>query len=125
MTDQIDALNGQGDAEANPQGEPNNHQSMESLLESESLSVDLPQVGEIRKGMIASIGVSQILVSIGAKSEGVIAGRELEQLSEEERTALKVGHRPGKHFQRRINYRRLCIRPRGSRKPARNTLPSS
>ena len=91
MTDQIDALNGQGDAEANPQGEPNNHQSMESLLESESLSVDLPQVGEIRKGMIASIGVNQILVSIGAKSEGVIAGREIEQLSEEERAALKVG----------------------------------
>ena len=91
MTDQIDALNGQGDAEANPQGEPNNHQSMESLLESESLSVDLPQVGEIRKGMIASIGVNQILVSIGAKSEGVIAGREIEQLSEEERAALRVG----------------------------------
>jgi small subunit ribosomal protein S1 len=91
VTDQFDALQGQGDAEANPQGEANNHQSMESLLESEALSVDLPQVGEIRKGMIASIGPSQILVSIGAKSEGVIAGRELEQLSEEERAALKVG----------------------------------
>jgi small subunit ribosomal protein S1 len=64
---------------------------MESLLESEALSVDLPQVGEIRKGMIASIGPNQILVSIGAKSEGVIAGRELEQLSEDERLALKVG----------------------------------
>jgi small subunit ribosomal protein S1 len=91
VTDQFDALNGQGDAEANPQGEANNHQSMESLLESEALSVDLPQVGEIRKGMIASIGPNQILVSIGAKSEGVIAGRELEQLSEEEREVLKVG----------------------------------
>jgi small subunit ribosomal protein S1 len=41
--------------------------------------------------MIASIGPNQILVSIGAKSEGVIAGRELEQLSEEEREVLKVG----------------------------------
>ena len=89
--DQFDALNGQGDAEANPQGEPNNSQSMESLLESESLNVDLPQVGEIRKGMIASIGTNQILVSIGAKSEGVISSRELEQLTEEERTALQVG----------------------------------
>ena len=89
--DQIDALNGQGAAEANPQGEPTNHQSMESLLESEALNVDLPQVGEIRKGMIASIGVNQILVSIGAKSEGVIAGRELEQLTDDERAALHVG----------------------------------
>ncbi len=53
--------------------------------------MDLPQVGEIRKGTIASIGSNQILVSIGAKSEGVIAGRELEQLTEEERSALKVG----------------------------------
>ena len=77
---------------ANAQGDqPNNNQTMESLLESESLSVELPQTGEIRKGMIASIGQSQILVSIGAKSEGVINARELEGLSEEEREALKVG----------------------------------
>jgi small subunit ribosomal protein S1 len=64
---------------------------MESLLESESLSVELPQVGEIRKGVIASIGASQILISVGAKSEGVVAGRELEQLTAEERAELKVG----------------------------------
>src|SRR5512143_2123359 len=82
-----------GDAEANPQGEANNSQSMQSLLESEALSVDQPQVGEIREGEIASVGPSQILVSIGAKSEGVIAGRELEQLSDEERAALQVGQK--------------------------------
>ncbi len=76
---------------ANAQGDQPNNQTMESLLESESLSVELPQTGEIRKGMIASIGQSQILVSIGAKSEGVINSRELEQLSAEEREALKVG----------------------------------
>jgi small subunit ribosomal protein S1 len=64
---------------------------MESLLETESLSVELPQVGEIRKGVIASIGANQILVSVGAKSEGIISGRELEQLSAEERAALQVG----------------------------------
>jgi small subunit ribosomal protein S1 len=76
---------------ANAQGDQPNNQTMESLLESESLSVELPQTGEIRKGMIASIGQSQILVSIGAKSEGVINARELEQLTSEEREALKVG----------------------------------
>jgi small subunit ribosomal protein S1 len=86
--DQNEALNGA----ASTQGDqPNNHQTMESLLESESLSVELPQAGEIRKGMIASIGPNQILISIGAKSEGVVAGRELEQLTEEERAELKVG----------------------------------
>ncbi len=85
--DQNEALSG-----ANAQGDQtNNHQTMESLLETETLSIELPQVGEIRKGMIASIGQNQILVSIGAKSEGVIASRELEQLSPEERDALKVG----------------------------------
>jgi len=92
--DQNDALTGKGAASENPQGDqPNNsnNQTMESLLETESLGVDLPQAGEIRKGTIASISSAQILVSIGAKSEGVISGRELEQLSAEERDALQVG----------------------------------
>lgn len=87
--DQNEAQTGQG--AVNPQGDQPHNQTMESLLESESLSVELPQVGEIRKGMIASIGPSQILISVGAKSEGVVAGRELEQLTAEERAALKVG----------------------------------
>ncbi|HCR70797.1 MAG TPA: 30S ribosomal protein S1 [Anaerolineae bacterium] len=64
---------------------------MEALLASESLNIDLPQAGEIRKGTIASISQNQILISIGAKSEGVVAGRELEQLTQEERDALQVG----------------------------------
>ena len=87
--DQNEALSGQG--AVNAQGEHPNNQTMESLLESESMSVELPQVGEIRKGVIASIGTNQILVSVGTKSEGVIAGRELEQLTAEERAALQVG----------------------------------
>jgi small subunit ribosomal protein S1 len=92
VIDQNNALTGQGAADANPQGDQTNYnQTMESLLQTESLGVDLPQAGEIRKGVIASIGTSQVLVSIGAKSEGVISGRELEQLTEEERAALQVG----------------------------------
>ena len=69
----------------------NNHQSMESLLNEQELNVDLPQAGEIRTGMIASVSHNQILVSIGAKSEGVISGKELEQMSDSEREELKVG----------------------------------
>jgi small subunit ribosomal protein S1 len=83
--DEHEALSGQ------ESGEQPNNQTMESLLESETLSVELPQVGEIRKGMIASISQSQILISVGAKSEGVVAGRELEQLTAEEKAELKVG----------------------------------
>lgn len=78
------ATNAQGDQAIN-------NQSMEALLATESLSIDLPQAGEIRKGVIASIAPNQILISIGAKSEGVVAGRELEQLTQEERDGLKVG----------------------------------
>ncbi len=85
--DQNEVLSGA----ANAQGDQPNNQTMESLLESESLSVELPQAGEIRKGTVASISPTQILVSIGAKSEGVVSGRELEELSAEERDALKVG----------------------------------
>jgi len=88
----IDALPGQGGEQENLQGEPvNNTQSMESLLESDAFSVELPQAGEIRQGTVASIGPTQILVSIGAKSEGVISGRELEIIPAEEREALQVG----------------------------------
>jgi len=93
VTDQNQALPAQG-SEAHQQGEQstnNNNQTMESLLQEQDLNVDLPQSGEIRTGVIASISPSQILVSIGAKSEGVVAGRELEQLTAEEREALKVG----------------------------------
>jgi small subunit ribosomal protein S1 len=64
---------------------------MESLLKEQDLNVDLPQSGEIRTGVIASVSPSQILISIGAKSEGVVSGRELDQLSAAEREALEVG----------------------------------
>lgn len=87
MNNENEALSGS----TNTQGDQANNQSMDALLANEKLHIDLPQVGEIRKGIIASISPNQILISIGAKSEGVVAGRELEQLTQEERDALKVG----------------------------------
>jgi len=91
--DQNDALSGQGGEQENPQGEPvtQNNQSMEALLENEAFTVELPQAGEIRQGTIASIGTGQILVSVGAKSEGIISGRELEVIDSEDRDAFEVG----------------------------------
>jgi small subunit ribosomal protein S1 len=65
--------------------------SMADLLEMEDLNLDMPTQGEVRTGTIASISSNEILVSIGAKSEGLIPSRELEQLTDEERAELEVG----------------------------------
>ncbi len=85
-------MNGE-QAEATPKEEAskNTGLSMEDLLEQGDLNLDLPQSGEVRTGMIASISDNEILVSIGAKSEGLIPSRELESMSAEERAKLKVG----------------------------------
>lgn len=69
----------------------NNNTNMETLLDQEGMFLDFPQPGEIRTGVVASISQSQILVSVGAKSEGVITGRELEAIPAEERAALQLG----------------------------------
>lgn len=66
-------------------------ETMETLLAQEGLGLDLPKAGDIRTGSIASVSNSEILVSVGAKSEGVITGRELDHMSKEERAALEVG----------------------------------
>jgi small subunit ribosomal protein S1 len=87
-----DSQPGQGDLSAETTSEGNNNQqNMESLLNQQGLALDFPQPGEIRSGVIASISANQILVSVGAKSEGVITGRELESIEPEERAALAVG----------------------------------
>lgn len=65
--------------------------SMESLLEEQGLSLDFPNQGEIRQGVIATIRDSEILVSVGTKSEGVISGRELEQIPADVRSTFKIG----------------------------------
>jgi len=91
--DQNENLSGQGGEQENLQGEPvnQNNQSMEALLKNDAFSVELPQAGEIREGTIASISQGQILVSIGAKSEGIISGRELEVIDAEERDTFTIG----------------------------------
>ncbi len=68
---------------------PNVH-PMQSLLDSDK-SMNMPQRGEIREGVIARITPTEILVDVGAKSEGIITGRELDTLDEGTRTGLAVG----------------------------------
>lgn len=64
---------------------------MDALLDSVDFDLDTPRRGEIRTGTIARVTDSDILVDIGAKSEGVIPTRELEQLSDERRQELVEG----------------------------------
>ena len=93
--EQKNAQIGQGDLpESNPQVDNSNSGTinMETLLEQEGLALDFPQAGEIRTGVIASIGSNQILVSVGAKSEGIISGRELEQIASADREAFVLGN---------------------------------
>jgi small subunit ribosomal protein S1 len=64
---------------------------MDALLEEDAYELETPRRGEIRTGTIARISDNDVLVDVGAKSEGVIPNRELEQMSEEERAKLDVG----------------------------------
>ncbi len=76
----------------NPDERPaTNTGEMESLLEEEGLNLDFPKQGEIRTGFIASIGDNEILVSVGTKSEGVISGKEKEQIPAETLASFHIG----------------------------------
>ncbi len=77
-----------GDAEG--QDEVELH-PMAALLESEDYELNTPRRGEIRVGTIVRATEADVLVDIGAKSEGVISTRELEQLPEDQRATLDVG----------------------------------
>lgn len=85
----------QNDAQLEPGGKPENENNenhdMASLLAQEGPGIEFPNQGEIRTGTIASITQGQILVSIGTKSEGIIAGREYEAIPDAELAKLEVG----------------------------------
>jgi small subunit ribosomal protein S1 len=74
-----------------PENNQNENNDMATLLGEEGLTIDSPIKGEIRQGQIASIRPGQILVSVGTKSEGVISGREFEQIPQAELAALQIG----------------------------------
>ncbi len=71
----------------------NNDTNMATLLAREGLDIDFPRQGEIREGIIASISPGQIFVSIGAKSEGMISGKEYDMIPQNELAALQVGQK--------------------------------
>ncbi len=57
-----------------------------------SEELDLPTAGKIRTGWVVEHRNNEILVDIGAKSEGVIAGQELQELDSETREKLAIGN---------------------------------
>lgn len=63
---------------------------MLALLDSD-YGMSMPSRGEIREGVIARVTPSEILIDVGAKSEGVINGRELDSLDEATRKGLQIG----------------------------------
>ncbi|MEJ5225353.1 MAG: S1 RNA-binding domain-containing protein [Anaerolineales bacterium] len=92
MMEQENALIGQeGGNETSAQSDNNDSMDMEALMQAHDSGLEFPSAGEIRKGVIASISDNQILVSVGAKSEGVITGRELEAIAREDREKFQVG----------------------------------
>jgi small subunit ribosomal protein S1 len=57
----------------------------------EEFTLHVPTAGEIRQGWIVEHNNNDILVDIGAKSEGIISSRDLESVSQEEKEVLTVG----------------------------------
>jgi small subunit ribosomal protein S1 len=64
---------------------------MDALLDAESYELEIPRRGEIRVGTIARVTETDVLVDVGAKSEGMISSRELERLSDEQRAEFTIG----------------------------------
>jgi small subunit ribosomal protein S1 len=77
--------------EITQQQTPESQSSMKDLLENGGGGFDFPRQGEIRKGTVARVTETEILVSIGTKSEGVILSREVDQIEPELREELTIG----------------------------------
>jgi small subunit ribosomal protein S1 len=73
---------GSEESESNP---------MDVLLDEGAIGIQSVHRGQIRDGTVARVTQNEILVDIGAKSEGIIASHELEELTDEERAALQEG----------------------------------
>lgn len=64
---------------------------MALLLEEIEESLQAPQKGEVRTGIVVEKRHGEILVDIGFKSEGIVAGRELDRMSDVY-DELEIGH---------------------------------
>ena len=65
--------------------------SMEDLMKASAQQYRTLKHGDVLEGTVMKVDREEILLDIGAKTEGVIPSREATSMSEEERSALKVG----------------------------------
>jgi len=75
------------------QGGKKEYTNMASLINGEGLGLELPEAGDIKTGTIASISPGQIMVSIGAKSEGIINGQEFELIPPDVFASMEIGQK--------------------------------
>ena len=64
---------------------------LEEFLEGEEYAYHRPQRGDIRQGVILSIGPEEIVVNVGLKREGIVPSSDLERMGEEALSELEVG----------------------------------
>jgi small subunit ribosomal protein S1 len=65
---------------------------MEALLAQEGLGLgNIPERGDIRKGVITAITPNEILIDVQSKADGLIAGRELEQINPQTLENFQIG----------------------------------
>ena len=71
---------------------PEEIMDMETLLAQEGLGLgNIPERGDIRKGVITAITSNEILIDVQSKADGLIAGRELEGINPKTMEAFQVG----------------------------------
>ena len=63
-------------------------QQLEDLLDEHDY--ELPQVGDIRRGVIVAISPQGIIIDLGVKRDGMVPPSDLNKLEEDERSSLQV-----------------------------------
>ncbi|MBN1284970.1 MAG: S1 RNA-binding domain-containing protein, partial [Anaerolineae bacterium] len=82
----------EAEAEAVEPGEPT-EMTMADWLEQQEAADAAPKIrrGDILEGVVAHSMPTEILIDVGAKAEGIVSGRELEQMDRETLETLKPG----------------------------------
>jgi small subunit ribosomal protein S1 len=73
-----------------PQGDDNFVASLGEYL-ANSERYDPPKKNELVSGRVVSINDREILIDLGAKSEGIVSGKEIEALPKDFRSTLEIG----------------------------------
>ena len=66
---------------------------MTALMAEEALAFERLRAGQIKEGEIVSVTPTEVLIDVGAKSEGLVPSKELERLGREGLENLQVGQK--------------------------------